>query len=142
MKRKLLSIKPGIADYVDNFSDESDILSGADNPDLSYNQLIRPGKSRLGIFYVENQSFLADLAIVFVTALSIFNRKLALQSVSRILVMTGAPESLMLLALREQPLKPSPPPGYDEIVQSRKYNGTCGIENFSIPFRDCRYGQK
>ena len=120
-EKKLLSIKPGITDYASIvFSDESDILSGADNPDLSYNQLIRPGKSRLGIFYVENQSFLADLAIVFVTALSIFNRKLALQSVSRILVMTGAPESLMLLALREQPLKPSPPPGYDEIVQSRE----------------------
>ena len=122
-ERKLLSIKPGITDYSSIvFSDESDILRGAADPDISYNQLIRPGKSRLGIFYVENRTFLVDLAIILTTALSVFNRKLALRCVSKILFLSGAPESLIQLSLRELPLKPSPPPGYDEIVQSREMN--------------------
>ena len=31
------------------FSDESTILENVDDPDIAYNQLIRPWKSRLGL---------------------------------------------------------------------------------------------
>ena len=45
----MLSIKPGITDISSIvFSDEGDILSHFDDPDLAYNQYIRPYKSRLG----------------------------------------------------------------------------------------------
>ena len=49
----LLDVRPGITDFSSIvFSDEGDILEGSEDPDLDYNQLIRPWKSRLGIFYV------------------------------------------------------------------------------------------
>ena len=54
-EKKLLSIRPGITDISSIvFSDEGDILEKYDNPDLAYNQLIRPWKSRLGLFYINN----------------------------------------------------------------------------------------
>ena len=58
IEKKLLSVKPGITDFSSIvFSDEGEILKESDDPDLDYNQLIRPWKSRLGIFYIENRSF-------------------------------------------------------------------------------------
>ena len=49
----LLSVRPGITDFSSIiFSDEGEILSGEEDPDLAYNQLIRPWKSRLGIIYI------------------------------------------------------------------------------------------
>ena len=49
----LLSVKPGITDISSIvFSDEGDILSEFDDPDLAYNQYIRPYKSSLGLFYI------------------------------------------------------------------------------------------
>ena len=53
IERKLLSVQPGITDFSSIvFSDEGDILEGKINPDLTYNQLIRPWKSRLGLIYI------------------------------------------------------------------------------------------
>ena len=47
-ENKLLSVRPGITDFSSIvFSDEGDILEGQEDPDIAYNQLIRPGKSRL-----------------------------------------------------------------------------------------------
>ena len=52
-EKRLLSVKTGITDFSSIiFSDEGDILSGLDDPDIAYNQLIRPWKSRLGILYI------------------------------------------------------------------------------------------
>ena len=51
VEKNLLSVKPGITDFASIiFSDESEILKNVDDPDISYNQLIRPWKSRLGLF--------------------------------------------------------------------------------------------
>ncbi|MEO1944667.1 MAG: sugar transferase, partial [Candidatus Thioglobus sp.] len=62
VERGLLSVRPGITDFSSIvFSDEGDILEGRDDPDLSYNQLIRPWKSRLGLIYIENQSIFLDI---------------------------------------------------------------------------------
>ena len=48
-EKRLLSVKPGITDFASIvFSDEGEILADKSDPDIAYNQLIRPGKSRLG----------------------------------------------------------------------------------------------
>ena len=50
-ERRLLTVRPGITDYASIvFSDEGAILKDEPDPDLSYNQLIRPWKSRLSLF--------------------------------------------------------------------------------------------
>ena len=56
IENDLLSVKPGITDISSIvFSDEGDILADKADPDLAYNQLIRPWKSRLGLIYIKNQ---------------------------------------------------------------------------------------
>ncbi len=48
-EQRLLSVQPGVTDLSSIvFSDEGEILKDASDPDLTYNQLIRPWKSRLG----------------------------------------------------------------------------------------------
>jgi lipopolysaccharide/colanic/teichoic acid biosynthesis glycosyltransferase len=50
---ELLEIRPGLTDFASIvFADEGEILKGSENPDVTYNQIIRPYKSRLGLFYV------------------------------------------------------------------------------------------
>ena len=119
-EQKLLLVRPGITDFASIvFSDESDILKGKDDPDLAYNQLIRPGKSKLGLFYISNQTFLVDISILFLTVLSLLNRKLALDRTAKLLMKMGAPSGLCKLARRDTPLFPSAPPGANNIVRSR-----------------------
>lgn len=119
-ERQLLSIKPGITDFASIvFSDEGDILSDKEDPDLAYNQLIRPGKSRLGLEYVSKRGFLLDMRILLLTIYSLYSRSKALKKNANLLVQVGASHSLIKLALRDAPLKPDVPPGSTEIVQSR-----------------------
>lgn len=120
VERRLLSVRPGITDFASIvFSDEGRILSGSENPDLTYNQLIRPYKSQLGLFYIDNNSLVVDIIILALTVVSIFSRKIALRYLASYLRMLGAPECLVLVASRTRPLKPAPPPGSSEIVVSR-----------------------
>ena len=117
---KLLDVKPGITDFSSIvFSDEGDILMGSGDPDLKYNQVIRPWKSRLGILYIDNQSFLLDTKLIFLTIVSILSRELALKKISVILSNIGADQILINISKREVPLTPFPPPGSDSIVISR-----------------------
>jgi lipopolysaccharide/colanic/teichoic acid biosynthesis glycosyltransferase len=118
-ERRLLTVKPGITDFASVvFSDEGDILAGQTDPDIAYNQLIRPGKSRLGIFYVENASILVDLQLLGLTALAMVSKARALRGVVAILQRLGAPADLIEIAKRERPLVPAPPPGATTIVTS------------------------
>jgi len=74
----LLSVRPGITDYSSIvFSDEGAILASAENPDLAYNQLIRPWKSRLSLHYIQHQSFWLDIKLVLITILAIISRPVA-----------------------------------------------------------------
>jgi lipopolysaccharide/colanic/teichoic acid biosynthesis glycosyltransferase len=119
-ERKLLSIKPGITDFASIvFSDEGEILSGQSDPDTAYNQLIRPGKSKLGLEYVRRRTILVDIKILFITLYSLYSRPKALQKNSALLSKIGAPSNLVKLALRDESLKPDFPPGANEIVRSR-----------------------
>ena len=120
-EKKLLTVKPGITDFSSIvFSDEGEILRGKANPDLAYDQLIWPWKSRLSVFYVEHQSLLLDIQLIVLTALAIVNRRSALDHVQILLRHTGAPEALIRVAGRREELVPHPPPGVTEIVTSRR----------------------
>lgn len=117
---RLLKVRPGITDFSSIvFSDEGDILSGSTNPDLDYNQLIRPGKGYLGLFYIERMNFILDIKLIFLTILAIISKEKALIQISKIIESNGGNESLVILAKRKNPLIPMPPPGMTEIVSHR-----------------------
>ena len=120
LERTLLNVKPGITDIASIvFSDESEILSGSADPDIDYNQLIRPGKGLLGVYYVRNSSFFLDLCLILITVVSIFSRKKSLSLLRSLLVFNQAPSSVIRVASRRHPLTPSPPYGGSHIVTSR-----------------------
>jgi lipopolysaccharide/colanic/teichoic acid biosynthesis glycosyltransferase len=122
-ERQLLDVKPGITDFASIvFSDEGDILKDQADPDIAYNQLIRPGKGHLGLFYIAHRSLWVDIQLCFLTALAIVSKSRALDGVGRLLAQLGAPPDLIELASRRAPLKPAPPPGGDRIVTSRDGN--------------------
>jgi len=119
-EKHLLSVRPGITDLASIvFSDEGEILEGSINPDLDYNQLIRPWKSRLGIFYVNNKSIWIDIQLMLLTAIAIISKSKSIKSINKILSKKLANEELIRVSLRVDPLIPSPPPGSDRIVTSR-----------------------
>lgn len=119
-ERELLSVKPGITDFASIvFADEGEILSGVKDPDISYNQLIRPGKSKLGLFYISHQSFLLDIFILILTIITIFSRAKSLSLLTYTLKKLGAETELIELAGRKKPLDPMPPPGASKIVTTR-----------------------
>ncbi len=120
-EQRLLSVKPGITDLASIvFSDEGDILKDESDPDIAYNQLIRPWKSRLGLFYIDHGSLWLDLQIITLTALAVVSREKALRGVMQILAELHADEALQRVASRREPLIPAPPPGATGIVMSRE----------------------
>ncbi len=117
---ELLTVKPGITDFSSIvFSDENDILKDHEDPDIGYNQLIRPWKSRLGLMYVEKQNMLLDLALILLTVIAIISRKYALWGVNKLLNFINAPDDVIRASKREDALVPFPPPGSDSLVTSR-----------------------
>lgn len=119
-EKRLLSVSPGITDLSSIvFSDEGDILEGASDPDLAYNQLIRPGKGHLGLFYVDHRTFILDIRVMLLTALAILDKQRALNGVVNILRELNAPEELITMARRDAQLVPTPPPGATQIVTDR-----------------------
>ena len=119
-EKRLFSVKPGITDFASIvFSDEGKILENCDDPDLAYNQLIRPWKSRLGLFYINNQSFILDLQIICFTIIGLIKRDIALNWISCKLDKLGAEKKLVKIVLRNCELQPYFPPGSKRIVTSR-----------------------
>jgi len=119
-EKRLLGVKPGITDIASIvYADEGEILSNQSDPDIAYNQLIRPGKSKLGLFYVKNQSLFLDLQILVLTLLTIISRENALKFSAKLLKRNGADEELITLSYRKKVLIPTPPPGSNKIVTTR-----------------------
>jgi len=124
IEKELLSVRPGITDISSIvFSDEGEILRGSDNPDLKYNQVIRPWKSRLGLLYIEKQSFFLDIQLLSLTAMAIMSKGRALQGIQKLLGRLEADDQLKVIALRGDELKPFPPPGADRIAMLRGVEG-------------------
>mgnify|MGYP001434404883 CR=1 FL=1 len=123
IESQLLKIKPGLTDFASIvFSDESEILAGSKDPDLTYNQLIRPLKSRLGLFYIYQNNLLVDISLIFITLINSISRKKSLKMINRLLKNLNASQELIEAASRKSKLIPSPPPGSDMITKSRNNN--------------------
>ena len=119
-EQALLTVRPGITDIASIvFADLAETLGGAADPNIAYNQLVRPWKSRLGLHYVRCASLLNDVRIILYTVSMVFARRWTLHRISLLLRRTGAPDELCRFVLREEPLRPVPPPGADAIVTSR-----------------------
>jgi len=117
-ERRMLTVRPGITDAASIvFADEGAILAGSADPDLLYNQIIRPWKSRLALLYVDRQSLALDFEILGATAWCLISRPRALERVERILRKLGADSLLLEAASRKSPLLAYPPPGADEICR-------------------------
>ena len=121
VEKELLSVKPGITDLSSIvFSDEGKILENKEDPDLTYNQLIRPWKSRLGLIYIKHQSILLDVEIIIYTLVAFISKRTALNWVSKKLENLGVDRDLVNISKREIKLFPYPPPGSDFVITSRK----------------------
>lgn len=65
---KVLSVKPGITDWASiKYSNESELLAKAENPEEFYVSTIMPDKLALNLEYIKNQSFFLDVKIVINT---------------------------------------------------------------------------
>ena len=116
----LLSIRPGITDIASIvFSDEGEILSEHEDADKAYQQLIRPGKGALGLYYIKNQSFIFDIFLIFLTILAIISKQKALVILHNILKKKNVDSDLLDIVLRKNPLFPRPPVGSDTIFETR-----------------------
>ena len=89
------------------------------NPDLIYNQLIRPWKSRLGLIYIQNQSFLLDLKIIIYTLIAIISKQSALNWVSSQLELMDVDSNVVNVSKRKVELYPFPPPGMDKVITGK-----------------------
>jgi len=121
-EKKLLRVRPGVTDLASIvFADEGDILHGSDDPDIKYNQVIRPWKSRLGILYVQRcGGLLLDLRVIWLTVVGALDRPRALTAVAAIVERLGGGEELARIARRSGELPAAPPPGAIQIVVSRE----------------------
>jgi len=71
-QKKVLLVKPGITDYASiEYSNENVLLSTAMNPEQTYINYIMPAKLKLNLKYIEEQSLIIDLKIIWNTILKI-----------------------------------------------------------------------
>ena len=104
-EHQLLSVKPGITDFASIvFADEGEILKGSLKPDLKYNQVIRPWKSRLGLLYVTRRTFWLDIKLIGLTLIALVSREEALRLLCRELERLGVESQIRTVAERKKPL--------------------------------------
>lgn len=71
-QRKVLSVRPGITDYASiEYMDENTILGKASDPDKVYIEEIMPDKILYNMKYINNQSVMEYLKIIFLTFIHI-----------------------------------------------------------------------
>jgi len=120
---KILSVRPGITDLSSIvFADEGDILKDSVDPDLLYNQVIRPWKSRLALIYIERRSSMIDIKIILWTIFNMITRPRVLRNIRNLLIKWNCDINLIEIVKRDSPPYPFPPPGGTEIVFSYHSN--------------------
>lgn len=118
---RMLSVRPGITDLSSIvFSDLGTILAKAEDANIAYNQLVRPWKSRLALFYVDHKTIWMDICILWLTFVAILNSDRARVRIIKILTAYGASSALVAVVRRDQELTPTAPPGLDGVVTSRE----------------------
>ena len=117
-EKRMLTVRPGITDPASIvFSDEGDILKGSADPDLLYNQIVRPWKSRLALAYIDHRTFCIDLWLILLTVVAIASRSVALRALGSLLRRWKIEPLVVRMAARQEPLLPYPPPGTSEVVE-------------------------
>ncbi len=72
-QRKVLSVKPGITDYASiEYSNENELLARSADPESTYIKEVMPAKLRLNLKYIQEQSLITDLRIIFQTLKKVF----------------------------------------------------------------------
>jgi lipopolysaccharide/colanic/teichoic acid biosynthesis glycosyltransferase len=67
-ERAILDLRPGITDWASIWnSNEAAVLEGSKDPEQAYEELIRPTKLALQLFYAHNHSLAVDVKILFHT---------------------------------------------------------------------------
>jgi lipopolysaccharide/colanic/teichoic acid biosynthesis glycosyltransferase len=116
-ERFMLTVRPGITDPASIvFSDEGEILKGSADPDLLYNQIVRPWKSRLALAYINRRSLGIDLELIFLTVVAIVSRTTALRAINKLLRCWRLDPLVIRMAGRQEPLLPYPPPGASDVL--------------------------
>jgi lipopolysaccharide/colanic/teichoic acid biosynthesis glycosyltransferase len=111
-ERRILNVSPGITDIASiAFADEGALLKGSANPDELYDRLIRPWKSRLALFYINNRSLTLDALLVVITIIATIYRSVAKRLLGRIMTVLKAEEMLVKVVIGEVPAEPVLPPG-------------------------------
>jgi lipopolysaccharide/colanic/teichoic acid biosynthesis glycosyltransferase len=71
-QQKVLLVKPGITDLASiKYSNENEILAKFTNPEMGYITQVMPDKLQLNLDYIQRQSVLFDLQIIFATVFKI-----------------------------------------------------------------------
>jgi lipopolysaccharide/colanic/teichoic acid biosynthesis glycosyltransferase len=64
-EKQILELRPGITDWASIWnSNEAAVLEGSNDPEKAYEELIRPTKLALQLFYARNHSLLVDVKIL------------------------------------------------------------------------------
>lgn len=116
-EKRMLCVRPGITDPASIvFSDEGEILKGHSDPDLLYNQIIRPWKSRLALAYIDHRSFWVDLWLILLTVLVVISKTRALTALGGLLQGWKLDPLVIRMASRKEPLLAYPPPGTEGAI--------------------------
>lgn len=71
-QRRVLSVRPGLTDYASiEYISENELLAQSPDPDKTYIEEIMPAKLELNLKYIDNQSVMEDLRLIFKTLFSI-----------------------------------------------------------------------
>jgi len=73
VRAAVLSVRPGITDVASlTFSDESDLLARAADPEREYREVVLPAKLRLSTQYLQQATVASDLRLIVRTLKTIF----------------------------------------------------------------------
>jgi lipopolysaccharide/colanic/teichoic acid biosynthesis glycosyltransferase len=120
-EKRMLSVRPGITDPASIvFSDEGEILKNSDDPDLLYNQIIRPWKSRLALAYIDHRGFWIDIWLIILTVIVVISRTTGLRALGNLLRNWQLDPLVIRMASRKESLVPYPPPGAEAVAQESR----------------------
>jgi len=73
-ERRLLTMRPGVTDLASvALSDLAELVAGLGEPNEAYRVHIRPNKTKLGLYYVDNQGGLLDALALLLTVVAVFS---------------------------------------------------------------------
>ena len=72
---KVLSVRPGLTDYASiEYVNENEILAKSSTPEQTYIDVVMPAKLDLNLKYIQNQSVMEDIRVIFRTFAAILHR--------------------------------------------------------------------